>query len=140
MIKQGDTVTVHYTGKFSDGEIFDTSLGKEPLVFTAGSEEVIKGFDTAVIGKIAGDKISVVIPASEGYGEIHSDLIIDVPKDNVPQEAIPGSKLYSVTPQGTPYLVIVKEIKDDVVVVDANHELAGKELHFDIEVVSVQEN
>lgn len=137
MIKKGDSVTVHYTGKLPSGEVFDSSLEREPLEFVAGGDQIIAGFNNAVMGKFPGDKISVIIPPSDGYGEVNPELVIEVPKDNVPQGVSVGVKLHSITPTGTPFLVVVKEIKDDVVVVDANHELAGQELHFDIEVVSV---
>jgi peptidylprolyl isomerase len=137
MIKKGDTVAVHYTGKFLTGEVFDTSEGREPITFTVGESQVIKGFEDAVIGKLVGDKISATIPAAEGYGELREDLIIDIPKDNVPPNVEVGSVLSSVSPEGQPFTVTVKEIKEEAVTVDMNHHMAGKDMVFDIEVVSI---
>lgn len=137
MIKKGDTVVVHYTGKFTNGEIFDTSEGREPLSFVTGESQVIKGFEEAIIGKSVGEKIYVTIPASDGYGELREDLIVDIPKANVPEGVEVGSILSSVTPDGQPFTVVVKEIKEETITVDMNHKMAGKDMIFEIEVVSI---
>jgi peptidylprolyl isomerase len=137
MIKKGDTVAVHYTGKFTDGEIFDASEGREPLSFVTGESQVIKGFEEAVMGKAVGEKISVTIPAAEGYGELREDLIVEIPKTNVPEGVEVGSVLSSVAPNGQHFTVEVKEVKEETVIVDMNHKMAGKDMIFEIEIVSI---
>lgn len=138
-VKNGDTVKVHYTGKLATGDQFDSSVGREPLEFTVGAGQMIPGFDAALPGMIVGDKKTVNIPASEGYGEVSEEAIIQFPKENVPDDMKlePGMTLTLSNQEGQPFPVVVKEIKDDVVVLDANHFLAGKELVFDIELVEI---
>lgn len=137
-IELNSTVTVHYTGKLEDGTIFDSSLteGREPLSTTLGQGSLIQGFEKALIDMIEGEKKTVNIPSSEAYGDINPTLVAEVPKDRVPEGVEEGAMLQTITQQG-PMNVLVKEIKDDVVVIDANHPLAGKDLIFDLEVISV---
>ena len=138
-VKNGDVVKVHYTGKVQDGEQFDSSVGKEPLEFTVGAGQMIKGFDTGVVGMKVGDKKVVVISAEEGYGERSEEAMIEFPKENVPAEMNleVGLSLTLQDQEGRPFPVTVTEIKEDAVVLDANHFLAGKTLVFDIEMVEV---
>lgn len=137
--KNGDKVKVHYTGKLMNGEQFDSSAGREPLEFTVGAGQMIKGFDTAIPGMVPGDKKTINIPASEAYGERSEEAIIQFPKSNIPadMELAPGMQLTLSNQYGQPVPVVVLEVKDDVVVMDANHFLAGKELVFDIELVEI---
>tara|TARA_R110000822_G_scaffold55617_3_gene141195 strand:+ start:29 stop:454 length:426 start_codon:yes stop_codon:yes gene_type:complete len=137
-IELNSTVTVHYTGKLEDGTIFDSSLteGREPLSTTLGQGSLIQGFEKALIDMIEGEKKTVNIPSSEAYGGINPTLVVEVPKDRVPEGVEEGAMLQTMTQQG-PMNVLVKEIKEDVVVIDANHPLAGKDLIFDLEVISV---
>ena len=137
--KNGDTVKVHYTGKLTTGDQFDSSAGREPLEFTVGAGQMIKGFDLAIPGMKVGDKKTINIPAAEAYGERSDDALIEFPKENIPADMKlePGMQLTLSNQHGQPVPVIVIEIKDDVVVLDANHFLAGKELVFDIELVSI---
>jgi peptidylprolyl isomerase len=137
--KNGDTVKVHYTGKLTTGDQFDSSAGREPLEFTVGAGQMIKGFDLAIPGMKVGDKKTINIPAAEAYGERSDDALIEFPKENIPADMKlePGMQLTLSNQHGQPVPVIVTEIKDDVVVLDANHFLAGKELVFDIELVSI---
>ncbi len=139
MVKNGDAVTVHYTGKLANGEQFDSSVGREPLAFTVGAGMMIAGFDAAMPGMLVGDKKTVIIAPKDGYGETDETAIIEFPKENVPAEMKLeiGQTLTLSNEQGQPFPVVVKEIKDDVVILDANHFLAGKELLFDIELVSI---
>lgn len=139
-VKNGDKVKVHYTGKLANGEEFDSSTGREPLAFTVGAGQMIKGFDAAMAGMKVGDKKTVNIAAAEGYGEVSEEAIIEFPKTNIPAEMKlePGMNLQLTNQEGQPFPVTVKEIKDDVIVLDANHFLAGKELVFDIELVEVE--
>ena len=138
-VKNGDLVKVHYTGKLLNGEQFDSSTGREPLEFTVGAGQMIPGFDAALPGMKIGDKKTINIPAKDGYGETDETAIIEFPKENVPEDMKPeiGQQLTLSDREGRPFPVTVKEIKDDVIVLDANHFLAGKELVFDIELMEI---
>jgi peptidylprolyl isomerase len=135
MIKQGNTVKVHYTGRLEDNTIFDSSNGKEPIEFQVGNQQVIEGFETAVVGLTKGDKTTVTITSDKAYGELRNELIQQVPRNQVPQDVQVGSQLQGVNPQGQPFMVTVTEVNENSVTIDANHPLAGKSLIFDIEVV-----
>lgn len=138
-VKNGDTVKVHYTGKLTSGEQFDSSAGREPLEFTVGGGQMIKGFDAAMPGMSVGDKKTINIPAADGYGEKDPSAVIEFPKENVPAEMKLeiGMQLTLSDPNGNPFPVVVTEMREDVVVLDANHFLAGEELVFDIELVEI---
>ena len=140
-VKSGDVVKVHYTGKLANGEQFDSSIGKDPLEFTVGAGQMIAGFDAALPGMKVGDKKTINIVAKDGYGEIDETAIIEFPKENVPADMKLeiGQQLTLSDQQGQPFPVVVKEVKDDIVILDANHFLAGKELVFDIELVEIAE-
>lgn len=137
--KNGDNVTVHYTGKLTTGEQFDSSNGRDPLGFTIGAGQMIKGFDAALPGMAIGDKKTVTILAAEAYGETNPEAIIQFPKTNVPADMVlePGMPLTLTDQNGHPVQVVVVEVQEDIIVLDANHELAGKDLVFDIELVSI---
>jgi FKBP-type peptidyl-prolyl cis-trans isomerase 2 len=137
--KKGDSVKVHYTGTLTTGEKFDSSEGREPLAFTVGAGQMIKGFDDAIPGMAVGDKKTINIAPSDAYGEKNKEAIVEFPKENIPPEMKlePGMKLQLQNQAGQPIPVVVTEIKDDVVILDANHELAGKELVFDIELMEI---
>ena len=137
--KKGDKVSVHYTGKLTDGTVFDSSEGREPLSFELGAGQMIAGFDAGVNEMAVGDKKTIEIPSSEAYGEKREDLIFDVPKNQLPEELDPqvGVKLWAQTASGQPAQVEIVEVKDEAVVIDSNHELAGKDLIFDVELVSI---
>ena len=138
-VKEGDVVKVHYTGKLTNGEQFDSSVGREPLEFTVGAGQMIKGFDAAMPGMNVGDKKTISIAPEDGYGEKSEDAIIEFPKENVPADMKlePGMPLTLSNQAGQPVPVIVVEVKDDVIVLDANHFLAGQDLVFDIELVEI---
>ncbi|WP_420385678.1 FKBP-type peptidyl-prolyl cis-trans isomerase [Roseivirga sp.] len=137
--KAGDSVKVHYTGKLKDGTVFDSSQGREPLAFQVGAGQMIKGFDAAVDGMEVGDTKTAEIPAAEAYGEARQDLIFDVPKSNLPEDLKPevGQQLAMTQPNGQQVPVTVAKVEEDKVVIDANHQLAGKDLVFDIELVEI---
>ena len=137
-IKTGDTVSVHYVGTFNDGTEFDRSREGSPLKFKVGSGMVIPGFDKAVIGHEVGDKFSVNIPAAEAYGEKQEHLLFPVPMDQVPATIKPevGMRLHVGTNQGE-LEVVISEVTDTHIVLDANHPMAGKDLNFALEVVAV---
>ncbi|MCE7993345.1 MAG: peptidylprolyl isomerase [Roseivirga sp.] len=137
--KAGDKVKVHYTGKLTDGTQFDSSAGREPLEFEVGAGMMIKGFDAAVNGMAVGDKVTTEIPAAEAYGAENPELIIDVPRTNLPPDLNPevGQQLGMSQPNGQQVPVRIREVHEDKVVIDANHDLAGKDLIFDIELVEI---
>ena len=137
MIQDGSTVNVHYTGRLTDGEVFDSSEGKAPLTFTVGSGQIIPGFESALIGKNVGDKVTVNIQPEEAYGLIREDLLVKVPNEQLPGPVEVGQTLQAQGDQGAPINVMVKEVNEYHVVIDGNHPFAGKELIFDIEVVEV---
>ena len=136
-ITSGDTISVHYTGRLENEEVFDSSEGRAPLVFTVGAGQLIKGFDDAVIGMASGEKKTVTMLPEEAYGERREDHIVDFPKANIPPDLEPeiGMVVQMSDQSGRPIPVIVTEILDDVVKLDVNHPLAGKTLMFDIEIV-----
>ncbi|MBL0355756.1 MAG: peptidylprolyl isomerase [Chitinophagaceae bacterium] len=138
-VKSGDTVRVHYTGKLTSGEQFDSSAGREPLEFTVGAGQMIKGFDAAMPGMNVGEKKTINIPALDAYGEKDPAAIIEFPKENVPDDMKleAGMQLTLSNQQGQPFPVVVVDIKEEVIILDANHFLAGEELVFDIELVEI---
>jgi len=138
MIQNGNTVDVHYTGKHTNGEVFDSSEGKAPLQFVVGSGQIIPGFENAIIGKNVGDKVTVNIPAADAYGELREDLVVRVPNEQLPGPVEVGMSLQAQAENGMPINVTVKEVNEDHAIIDGNHPFAGKDLIFDIEVVSVQ--
>ena len=137
--KKGDSVQVHYTGTLEDGSVFDSSVSREPLGFTLGDGNMIKGFDAAVYGMIIGDKKTVTIPAAEAYGERKDDMMIDVPKAHVPADILPeiGLDLVLQDESGRPMPVTVVFVDEEKITLDANHQLAGQDLIFDIELVKI---
>lgn len=136
MIQNGSTVQVHYTGKLTDGTTFDSSVGRSPFQFQIGAFQVIPGFENCLIGKSTGDKVTVSIPCEEAYGEVRNDLIVNVPKTQLPGEVQVGQTLQANNDNQV-FNVEVVEIFDDYVVIDGNHPLAGEDLIFDIEVLEV---
>ena len=137
--KHGDVVRVHYTVKLVSGDQFDSSVGREPLEFTVGAGMMIKGFDDAMPGMAVGEKKTVNIPAADAYGEKDPNAIIEFPKENVPEDMKlePGMQLTLSNEAGQPFPVVVVEVKEEVIVLDANHFLAGQELVFDIELIEL---
>lgn len=137
-IQIGDTVKVNYTGKLEDGSIFDSSLneGREPLTAKLGEGQLIKGFEDGLIDMSVGQSKTIEIEPENAYGYPNELMVSEVPKQNLPGEVKIGDTLQGMTQNG-PVVVKVTEIKDDVVVVDANHPLAGKKLIFDLEVVEI---
>lgn len=137
--KNGDTVKIHYTGTLTDGTKFDSSVGHDPLEFTIGAGQVIVGFEEAVTGMEAGEKKSVTIGVDKAYGQRNEEMVIQVPRDQVPPEINPevGQKLEMDSPEGQTMVVEIIEVTGERISLDANPPLAGKDLQFDIELVSV---
>jgi peptidylprolyl isomerase len=138
-VKKGDVVRVHYTGTLVDGTQFDSSLGRKPLEFTVGAGQMIAGFDAGVLGMAIGEKKTLQIDPENAYGLSNPEAIIEFPKDNVPAEMQleVGMPLNLQNEYGQPVPVVVLEVKDDVVIMDANHSLAGKDLIFEVEIVEI---
>jgi FKBP-type peptidyl-prolyl cis-trans isomerase 2 len=137
--RRGDKVKVHYTGTLDDGNIFDTTNDREPLQFTIGDNEIIPGFEQAIIGMNPGDTKVTKVSANRAYGPYRKDLVIDVEKvkivDNIDPEV--GQKLQINQPDGQKFVVIVTDVSESTVTMDANHPLAGKDLSFDILLVDI---
>lgn len=138
-VKSGDTVKVHYHGKLTTGETFDSSEGREPLEFTVGSGQVIKGFDDALMDMAVGEKKTVQIPVGEAYGERREDMIVQYPRQEFPDDMTPevGMQLNMSDNMGNNFPVVITEVQEEIVVLDANHPLAGQDLIFDLEVVAI---
>ncbi len=137
--KSGDTVKVHYTGTLEDGTQFDSSLEREPLEFTIGGKQVIPGFENAVIGLEEGEKTTIKIPPSEGYGEYDEKLRFVFDKSQFPNDLDlkPGLRL-NMQGEGDKVAVFtVVDILGDEVILDGNHPLVGRTLVFDLELVEI---
>lgn len=139
-VKANDTVLVHYTGTLSNGEVFDSSREGEPLEFTMGQGQIIPGFEKGVMDMEVAEIKTVNIPSEEAYGEHQEDLLQEVPKDQLPEEIKPevGMPLMSQMPDGQQIRLTIAEVKDESIVVDANHPLAGRDLTFEIELVEIK--
>ena len=137
--KSGDTVRIHYTGTLGDGTQFDSSAGRDPLEFALGGGQVIPGFDSAVDGMTVGESKSVTIAPEQAYGERHEQLVQQVPKSALPEEMKPevGMQLQSQSPDGQVMNLVVTEVEEATITVDANHPLAGQALTFAIELVEI---
>lgn len=141
VVKKGDTVSVNYHGKLDDGSTFDSSEGRPPLEFTVGQGQVIKGFDDAVLDMKVGEKKTVNIPVAEAYGERSQEMLVQIPRSDFPADITPevGMELQMSDDQGHVFPVVVAEVQDDTIILDANHPLAGENLTFDIEVVKISQ-
>ena len=138
-VKSGDTIKVHYHGTLTDGSIFDSSNGREPLEFEVGSGRVIEGFDTGVLGMSIGEKKTITIPAEQAYGNPREDMFMEFPLDRFPADMVPeiGMQLNMSNNEGDQFPVAIVEIADEYVVLDGNHPLAGKDLIFDLDLVEI---
>lgn len=138
-VKNGDTVLVHYTGKLADGTVFDTSRDRMPLRFTLGKGQLIEGFEKAVIGMNEGEKKTVVIAPAEAYGPRHDEAVVEMERKNLPTDFEPkvGQRLELTQEDNANILVTVTAVTPDTITIDANHPLAGKDLTFEIELVSI---
>tara|TARA_B110000503_G_scaffold16209_1_gene23050 strand:- start:2 stop:484 length:483 start_codon:yes stop_codon:yes gene_type:complete len=140
-VKENNTIKVNYTGKLSDGQVFDSSEGKEPLEFTLGQGQIIPGFEKGVMDMKLNEKKTITIAKEEAYGEINDDLKQEVQKTELPEDITPkvGMGLVSKTPDGKETNLRVIEVKAETVVIDGNHPLAGEDLIFDVEVVGIKD-
>lgn len=146
MITENSKVKVHYTGRFEDGEVFDSSMAvegnpifieREPLEIELGKGMLIPGFESALQGMTEGETKTVTIKSEDAYGPIREDHYQEVDKTQIPEGTQEGDMLQAVNEQGQKMTVQVKEVKENTVILDANHPLAGKDLTFDLKVVTV---
>lgn len=137
--KTGDTVKVHYTGTLEDGTVFDTSREREPFEFKLGEGTVIPGFDEAVTGLEVGESTKISIEPEDAYGEVRNDLMLPVPKEQVPDNMEPevGMQVQLQTQSGQQVIARIVHVDDEKIMLDANHPLAGKTLSFDIELLEI---
>lgn len=137
--KKGDRVKVHYTGRLEDGSVFDSSLKSGPFEFTVGAGELIRDFDECAEGMAPGEKRSVTVPCERAYGQYLDYLVIDIPKEQIPDDAapVPGGFLHIKNAGGETMTPLILEVTDSCVKVDFNHPLAGKTLVFDIEMLDI---
>lgn len=138
--KNGDTVKVHYTGSLDDGTIFDSSEGKEPLQFTIGDGQLLPAFEQGVVGLAVGETTNIQLTAQEGYGLKQDKLIGKLPLEALPPDLTPevGMRLQMKTPEDQVVILKIIEVSDNDITVDANHELAGEDLNFEIELVRIE--
>ncbi|MBU0681399.1 MAG: peptidylprolyl isomerase [Proteobacteria bacterium] len=140
IIEAGNLVSVHYTGTFEDGEVFDSSQGRDPLSFQVGAGQMIQGFDQAVLGMKQGENKKITLAPEEAYGPRDEELLIDIPAEQFPEEMKleKGMMLQLTNQAGQPVPATVAEISEESVKMDVNHPMAGKTLVFDIEIVEVK--
>ena len=137
--KNGDVVKVHYTGKLDDGTVFDSSREREPLSFELGQGQVIPGFEKAVLGTSVGESKSVRVPVDEGYGPHREQMVLVVPRQEIPDsiELEVGRRLQLQQQDGQALTVRITDLTEETVTLDGNHPLAGQDLNFEIELVAV---
>ncbi len=137
--KLGDTVQVHYTGKFEDGTVFDASSEGNPLEFPLGEGRVIPGFEEAVVGMAPGESKTQTVPCTQAYGPHYSEMVVEVDRQQMPADLdlSVGLQLQLQHPSGRVIPVVITEIEGSKITLDANHPLAGKDLTFEIELVAI---
>lgn len=137
--KQGDTVKVHYTGKLDDGTVFDTSDNRDPLEFVVGEGQVIPGFEESVVGMKVDETKSTRIPVEEAYGPRREDLVLVIEQGQFPPDIAPqvGQQLRLRQANNESVTVVVTDVSDESVTLDANHPLAGEALTFEVKLVEI---
>ncbi len=139
-VKENDTVKVHYTGKLDNGQVFDSSLEREPLEVKLGEGSLIPGFENGLIDMGVNEKKTITIPKEEAYGEVRKELFQTIKNEELPEEIKPevGMGLVATGPDGAQQQLRVAEVNDDHIVIDANHPLAGQDLTFELEVIEIK--
>jgi len=140
MANDGDTVEVHYKGTLEDGTVFDTFRGREPLEFTLGEGTIIPGFEENVKGMQVGQTKTVALPAEEAYGPRRDELVMVIERDKLPEGLNPaiGQQLQMQQADGGTAIVIVTDVSETTITIDANHPLVGKDLTFEIELLEIK--
>ncbi|HEU4682883.1 MAG TPA: peptidylprolyl isomerase [Nitrospira sp.] len=136
-VSNGKVIALEYTLKLDDGQVVDTNVGKDPLTYTHGANQIIRGVEAAVDGMEEGQVKQAVVPPGEGYGDPDPNAFQEVPKANVPREISVGTQLHGKDANGREVRPVVSAIKDETVLLDFNHPLAGKTLYFDLKVVGI---
>lgn len=136
---KGDMVKVHYTGRFTDGTVFDSSFNRAPLKFTIGDGKIVPGFEESVIGMIPGEHKTAQIPADEAYGCHDEEMVVVLSREQFPEHIYPeiGQQLKFPREEGEMIVIMVTDISKSTVTLDGNHPLAGKDLIFDIELIEI---
>tara|TARA_R110000772_G_scaffold2410_1_gene8298 strand:- start:24878 stop:25336 length:459 start_codon:yes stop_codon:yes gene_type:complete len=141
-VREGSKVTVHYIGKLDNDSEFDNSYTRNtPLSFEVGKNEMIPGFESAVLNREVNEKFTVKIPSDQAYGKYSEENIQEVPKEqlNLPDDVPMGIQIQGTAPDGKQFMCILKEVKDNSAFLDLNHPLAGKDLNFDIEILEIED-
>jgi len=136
-VSNGKVISLEYTLKLEDGEVVDTNVGGDPLTYTHGANQIIRGVEAAVEGMELGHAKQAIVPPTEGYGDPDPSAFHEVPKEKLPQEIQVGTQLHGKDASGREIRPIVSAIKDETVLLDFNHPLAGKTLYFDLKVVNI---
>ncbi len=139
-VQGNETVKLHYTGKLNDGQVFDSSIQREPLEVKLGEGRLIPGFEKGLVDMKVNEKKTITIPKEEAYGDVQKELFQKIPNDNLPQEIKPevGMGLVSKNPDGSERQLRIADVKDDFIIVDANHPLAGQDLTFELELLEIK--
>lgn len=139
-IKQGDRVKIHYSGRLEDGSLFDSSREREPLEFEVGSGQIIPGLEEGLVGMSVGDRKTVTITPEQGYGPYNEKLVLEIPLDKLPEGLEPkaGMRLQMVDKNDRSLPVVIRDVGEKGISVDANHPLAGKDLTFDVEILTIE--
>jgi FKBP-type peptidyl-prolyl cis-trans isomerase SlyD len=138
-IETGSKVSLEYTLRDDDGKVLDSNKGRDPLTYVHGEQQIVPGLEKALDGMHAGEQKEVVLDPADGYGAVDPQAVAEVPKQLIPTESLTvGAELLARSTEGATRLVRIKEIKEETVVIDLNHPLAGKTLHFDVKVVGVE--
>jgi FKBP-type peptidyl-prolyl cis-trans isomerase SlyD len=138
-IEDGSRVSLEYTLTDDEGKVLDSNRGRDPLTYVQGESQIVPGLEKALAGMHSGEQKQVTVAPGDGYGEVDPSAVAEVPKDMIPADALTvGTELVARNSRGTTRLVRVKEVKDATVVLDLNHPLAGKTLHFDVKVMAVE--
>ena len=138
-VENGNTIAVHYTGTLADGNQFDSSVGKEPLTFEVGSGQVIPGFESNIVGMTVGETKTFTLGAQDAYGPLNVEAIQEVPKERFPDdfEIKVGETVQGQTQNGVPFAAKVVSEQDETITLDFNHPLAGKDLTFEVELLTI---
>lgn len=138
-IEAGSKVSLEYTLRDADGKVLDSNKGRDPLTYVQGEQQIVPGLEKALTGMHPGEEKKVVVAPADGYGDVDPTAVAEVPKEMIPADALQvGTELVARNRDGATRLVRIKEIKDETVIIDLNHPLAGKTLHFDVRVTGVE--
>ena len=137
--RRGDKVRVNYTGKSEDGQVFESSVGLMPFTFTIGADEVIKGFEDAVVGMVPGERKTFVVEPEDGYGTYDEELVIEIPLDSLPEDLDlhVGMDFEVEDDDGNVIPAVVIEVMEDAVLIDANAPLAGRRVIYEVELLEI---